>query len=146
MISNNPSTGADDSGADRTAAAADRMTGAADDALQSTRRGVGRALDGAEASVHRARDRAAPAVSHLAGQAESLARRGMDAVRDTGYQVGNQVRNRAAQARERAGAVTDRTTGYVRDEPLKSILIAAAAGAALMALISLLGSNSRRDD
>ena len=57
----------------------------------------------------------------------------MDAVRDTSQQV-----------RERAVRVSDGTVGYIRDEPVKSVLIAAATGAVLMALVGLMGrSNSR---
>jgi len=33
--------------------------------------------------------------------------------------------------------MTDRTTRYVKDEPLKAVLIAAAAGAALMAVLTV---------
>lgn len=143
MISQTPlSHGGNSHAGERTAAATERMTGAMDDAIQSGRRSVDHALDQASSGLQRARDRVAPMVSQLAGQAESLARRSMDAVRDTGYEV----RHRAARARDRAGEMTDRTAGYVRDEPLKAILIAAAAGAAVMALVSLLGSRSRHHD
>ena len=40
--------------------------------------------------------------------------------------------------RERALRASGATTGYIRDEPLKAVLIAAAAGAALLALVQLL--------
>ena len=46
-------------------------------------------------------------------------------------EVGEQVRRRALQASERAAA-------YARDEPIKSLLFAAAAGALLMGLASLM--------
>jgi ElaB/YqjD/DUF883 family membrane-anchored ribosome-binding protein len=48
-----------------------------------------------------------------------------------GREVGEQVRQRALQASERAVA-------YARDEPIKSLLFAAAAGALLMGLASLM--------
>ena len=54
-------------------------------------------------------------------------RRGLDTMRDT-----------SAQVRETALRTSDSTVGYIKDEPVKAILIAAAAGAALMALVSLL--------
>ena len=38
------------------------------------------------------------------------------------------------QVRDNANMVSDRTITYIRDEPVKSMLIAAAAGAALVAL------------
>ena len=74
------------------------------------------------------RDRAVPAIDRLSSQAENAARRGMDAVRET-----------SAQLRERATRVSDSTVGYIQEQPVRSMLIAAAAGAALMALLSLLG-------
>ena len=36
----------------------------------------------------------------------------------------------------------DKTVGYIKEEPVKAMLIAAAAGAALMALVALLGRSS----
>jgi ElaB/YqjD/DUF883 family membrane-anchored ribosome-binding protein len=70
-------------------------------------------------------------VHDVRDHAESLARRGIDAVKENALYV-----------KERAIKAGDSTVGYIKDEPVKSILIAAAAGAALMALIGLL---SRRD-
>lgn len=46
-------------------------------------------------------------------------------------EVAEQLRQRALQASERAAA-------YAKDEPIKSLLIAAAAGALLMGLVSLM--------
>jgi len=51
-------------------------------------------------------------------------------------EMAEQVRQRALQASEKAAA-------YARDEPMKSLLIAAAAGALLMGLVSLM---ARSDD
>ena len=55
------------------------------------------------------------------------------------------LRETSAQVRERALRAQDSTVGYIRDEPMKAILIAAATGAALMALIGLMGRSHRRD-
>ena len=60
--------------------------------------------------------------------AEAAARRGMEAVRDTSQQL-----------RERALQAQDMTVAYVKDEPIKAMLIAAATGALLMGIISMLG-------
>ncbi len=60
-----------------------------------------------------------PALRSLATDAEMAARQGIDKVRDQARQAANSAR------------------GYVQDEPVKSILIAAAMGAALMALLTL---------
>ena len=69
------------------------------------------------------RDRVAPALQHTAEQAEAMVREGIGALRE-----------HATALREQAVASSDRTVGYIRDEPVKSVLIAAAAGAALLAI------------
>jgi ElaB/YqjD/DUF883 family membrane-anchored ribosome-binding protein len=42
------------------------------------------------------------------------------------------------QVRDQAMRASDGTLNYIKDEPVKAMLIAAAAGAALMALLGLL--------
>nr|MDP2190402.1 hypothetical protein [Rhodoferax sp.] len=59
------------------------------------------------------------------------AQRGVDSVRETSQQL-----------RDKAQQASATTVNYVKHEPVKAILIAAATGAALMALISLI-SHSR---
>jgi ElaB/YqjD/DUF883 family membrane-anchored ribosome-binding protein len=67
-------------------------------------------------------------------QVSAFAQRGVDSVRETSQNL-----------RERAHRATETTSNYVKDEPVKSLLIAAATGAALMALASLIsGSRDRR--
>lgn len=112
---------------------ADQAARTADSAIKSTQRMANESLDQLSDKIHELRDTAVPAINRLASEAESLARRGIDSVRE-----------RTAQLRERAAQVSDNTVGYIKDEPVKSMLIAAATGAALMALISLM-SRSRRD-
>ena len=85
--------------------------------------------DSAEQTVRTVRERVLPAASRLASQAEDLAQRSISAVRNGGDQL-----------RERTSAAAERGISYVRDEPVKSVLIAAAAGAALVALVQLLSS------
>ncbi len=118
---------------DTTSSAAERASESADSALKASRRVANQTLDSLESNVDAARDSLQPTIARLASQAESLARRGLDAVRDG-----------AGQVRERAQTMGDMTVRYVKDEPVKSVLIAAAAGAALMALLSMVQS-SRRD-
>jgi len=72
-------------------------------------------------------------MNRVTSQAEAAARRGMEAVRDTSQQL-----------RERAQMATDTTVGYIKDEPIKAMLIAAATGALLMGLVSMMGRS--RDD
>lgn len=53
------------------------------------------------------------------------------------------ARDAAGSLREEAVAVGDRTQRYVRDEPVKSVMIAAAAGAGLALLCTMM---ARRQD
>lgn len=69
-------------------------------------------------------------VSNLQEQTTKLAQRGMDAVQDGALQL----RNQAQQS-------TDATVQYIQREPIKSVLIAAAAGATLMAVVGLMNRN-----
>lgn len=50
----------------------------------------------------------------------------------------NSVRGSSQQLLAKAQQATDTTVSYIKDEPVKAILIAAATGAALMALMSLM--------
>jgi hypothetical protein len=47
--------------------------------------------------------------------------------------------------RDKALRASDNTVGYIKDEPVKAMLIAAATGAALMALVSLITRSHRAD-
>lgn len=102
----------------------------ADSALKSGQRTMHEAVDSLTEKASDLKDQAAPVLNRVAAKAEELARRSADVMRD-----------RSEAIKERALRSSDATIGYIKDEPLKSILIAAATGAALMALISLLGRN-----
>jgi len=106
---------------------ADQAASSADSAIGATQRTANEALSSLSDKVQDVRDQAAPVINRVTAKAEELARRSADAVRDSSQQL-----------KERAYRAQDMTVGYIKDEPLKSILIAAAAGAALMALVSLL--------
>ena len=73
------------------------------------------------------RDMAVPALNRTGEQIGALAQRGVDAVRGGSQQL-----------RDSAQRASDTTVGYIKDEPVKAVLIAAATGAALMALIGLM--------
>ncbi len=91
------------------------------------------ALDGLAGSVKSLRDQASPRLDGATEQASAMLHRGIDAVRDSSHQV-----------RVKAHQASETTTHYIQQEPVKAVLIAAATGAALMALVSLL-TRSRRD-
>ncbi len=48
-------------------------------------------------------------------------------------------RDSTQQLRERALAAQEMAVAYARDEPMKALLVAAATGALLMGLVSLMG-------
>lgn len=81
-------------------------------------------------AVESARSSAVPAIERLTSGAESMAHRSIEV-----------ARAKSQQMREQANLATEKTVGYVRQEPVKSLLIAAAAGA----LLGLLFSSSKRD-
>jgi len=112
----------------------DQSNGLADEAIRSTQRVANEALDSLAGSVLDLRHQAAPLLNRANERAIALARRGVEAVRDSSHQL-----------RERALRASDSTTNYIRGEPVKSILVAAVAGAALMALIELLVRSRQRN-
>jgi ElaB/YqjD/DUF883 family membrane-anchored ribosome-binding protein len=106
---------------------AEQAAQGADSAVGTTQRVANEALSSLSDKMQDVRDQAAPVINRVAAKAEELARRSADVMRD-----------RSQQIKEQAYRAQDMTVGYIKDEPLKSILIAAAAGAALMALVQLL--------
>ena len=105
----------------------DQASASADRAIKSTQRVANEALDSLSGSVHEMRDMAVPALNRTGEQIGALAQRGVDA-----------VRGGSRQLRDSAQRASDTTVGYIKDEPVKAVLIAAATGAALMALIGLM--------
>jgi len=112
---------------------ADQAAKSADQAIRSTQRVANEALDGLAGSVQDLRQQAAPLFNRVGEQAGAMAQRGVDAVLDS-----------SAQLRERALKAQDNTVSYIKDEPIKAMLIAAGAGAALMAMLSLMTRSHNR--
>ena len=108
---------------------ADQAANRADSAIKSTQRATNSAFDGLADGVQSLREQASPAINRVG----ALAQQGVDSVRDT-----------AQQMRERALQVSDSTVSYIKEEPVKSMLIAAATGAGLMALLSMMTRSSNR--
>jgi ElaB/YqjD/DUF883 family membrane-anchored ribosome-binding protein len=79
-------------------------------------------------------DRAAETADQVAAQTFGAARRSVAAVRESSQQV-----------MDRAHRASDATANYIKAEPMKAVLIAAAAGAAVVALMGLLTRASWRD-
>ena len=78
-------------------------------------------------------DGALATTQHAAAATNALLKSGVDSVLHTTHQL----RDSALQA-------TDKTTQLIREEPIKSVLIAAATGAVLMALVGLVSRSPGR--
>jgi ElaB/YqjD/DUF883 family membrane-anchored ribosome-binding protein len=107
---------------------ADQASTAADSAIRSTQRTADEAFDALSNKVDDLRSQAAPLINRVSAKAEDAAKRGLEAMRDSSQQL-----------REKAQLASESTVAYVKDEPVKSMLIAAATGALLMGLVSLMG-------
>lgn len=98
----------------------DRAAQSADRAIHSTQVAANHALDGMSSTVH-----------GLQADAANYTQRGVEA-----------VRHGTQSLREGAQRASESTVGYIKEEPVKAMLMAAATGAALMALVGVL-SRSR---
>jgi ElaB/YqjD/DUF883 family membrane-anchored ribosome-binding protein len=105
----------------------DGATRAAETAMHSTQRVADQALDALSGTARDLRQDIAPLLERAGEQAGALAQRSADAMRE-----------RTQQLREQTLRASDNTLNYIRAEPVKSVLIAAAAGGALVALLGLL--------
>lgn len=103
---------------------ADDVLQSAQDAVQSTRKAANHSLEKAEEGVRALRGQADPVIDDLAARAQELAARGI------GY-----CANTTARARRQVQLAADATTRYVAEQPGKSLVIAAASGAALATLV-----------
>lgn len=112
---------------------ANQATAKADEALGATRRAANSALDKLQDGVNELRADAPGALGRVAAQVDELTRRGIERARLASVDV-----------RHRAERTGDRTVGYIKEQPVKSMLMAAATGAAVAALIGLL-ARSRSD-
>ncbi|MEO5797270.1 MAG: hypothetical protein ABIP34_20770 [Rhodoferax sp.] len=112
---------------------ADQAADTATDAIKTTQRAANSTLDSLNSTVQDLRRQAAPLLNRAAESANAYLQQGLDAVHDGSDKVRTQARNASA-----------RTVNYIKDEPVKSILIAAAAGAVLTALVQI-ASRSRDD-
>ncbi len=111
----------------------DRAANKADQALQSTRRMGSDVAQAVQSGIDGLRESVPSAISRATTQAEDLTRRGIE-----------RARQASAAVRDKATRVGDQTVGYIKDEPVKAMLVAAAAGAVAALLIGWLG-RSRND-
>jgi ElaB/YqjD/DUF883 family membrane-anchored ribosome-binding protein len=103
----------------------------AERSFRSTQRAAQEGMDRMADELDDARVHSNSALHRLTREAESLSHRSMDAVREGSHQL-----------RERSTHARDATTSYIQHEPVKSMLMAAAVGAALMGLVALFSRHS----
>lgn len=102
----------------------DPISESIDQAKKPTAQVSSDALGSLTSTVQDIRQQAAPLISRVTGQAGAVAQRGVDTILDTSQQLG-----------EKALRLSDSSVKYVKEKPVKSMLIAAAIGAVLMALV-----------
>ncbi|MFM2348039.1 MAG: hypothetical protein RL654_2792 [Pseudomonadota bacterium] len=118
--------------ADRIDTAGQKAADTATTLIEKTRDGAASALDTLADQVETVRAESGSALHRAADQIESLHARGRAACHDTQVKM-----------REQAGVKRDEAISYIRSEPFKSMLMAAAAGAALVGLIGVMSSRRR---
>lgn len=111
---------------------ADRALDHAMETASSGRQYAADALHRVGDGLHDARDRVTPLMDRTASHAGDYARRGVHAVREGSLAL-----------RDKAYRASDSTVGYIKDEPIKAILVAAAAGAAIAAIVGYVRSRGR---
>jgi len=94
--------------------------------LKAAERDARTAIDSAVDGLASAYGEAKPTLSRYAQRAREAAHDGYDA-----------ARARASDLRDRGQQAVESTRGYVSEEPIKSLLIAAAVGAAVIALVEV---------
>lgn len=105
---------------------ADDVRSTAHDAVETTRAYAQNALDAAGQKVRNLRHEAEPAVEQLASRVQQAVQRGLEAASKGG-----------TRAQERFNDAAHVTTRYIADQPVRSVLIAAIAGAAITAMLVL---------
>ena len=114
----------------------DKAAGKAADAEQqgisAAKRTVDQAADKLSDAAKGVRDTVTPALDEAADEVGDLAKQAQDALQQATQSF------RATMSRTSESAVS-----YTKEEPVKALLMAAAAGAVLMAILSLMGRTHR---
>ena len=94
-------------------------------------------LKAAERDAQAAIGSAVDGLQSAYGDAKPLLSRWTERARDYASDGYDSARDRAAALKDRSQQAVESTRGYVKDEPIKSLLIAAAVGAAVIALVEV---------
>lgn len=106
---------------------AEQTAESVEQAIKSTQRVANESFDSLAGGVQELRDQVTPLLNRATKQASALAQWGADGVRDTSHQL-----------RDTTMRVTDHTRSYIKHEPVKAVLIAAATGAVLMGIMGMM--------
>lgn len=87
-------------------------------AISATKKAVNDTADTVSEGLDHFQETSQSAINYAASQTDELARKGIE-----------QARRASTAIRETAQVTSDRTMAYIRDEPVKAMLFAAAAGA-----------------
>jgi ElaB/YqjD/DUF883 family membrane-anchored ribosome-binding protein len=120
----NDSHQAIDRSADKAHQVVTQATSRADQAITATQDTAAHAEQSVQAGLRQIREAVPATMSRAVTQAEDLARAGIHKARAAGQSVAHQ-----------ASTMRDQTVSYVREEPTKALLMAAAAGACATLLI-----------
>ncbi|MES2415031.1 MAG: hypothetical protein V4614_14590 [Pseudomonadota bacterium] len=112
--------------------ASDQTLQTAEKAVDNTRAFANDALDKAEDKVRELRGSVDPMIDALATKAQKLARQSLD--------IAAEAKEKAQQSLSRYANVTSQ---YVSEQPVRSVLIAAAVGAAVALLVSASRNRNR---
>jgi len=113
---------------------ADEYRQAARDTVDSTRAYAQNAVNAAGEKVRDLRRDAEPTMEQIAARVQQAVQRGLESASKT-----------SARAQRRVEEAAELTGRYIADQPVRSVLLAAAAGAAITALLVLATRRSDED-
>jgi ElaB/YqjD/DUF883 family membrane-anchored ribosome-binding protein len=111
---------------------ADKTADKVQSGIRDAKQGVNAAASSASNKVESVRSGAGPTLDKVSDKAQGLFNQGIDAVSDA-----------TRRAQEFASDAQDSIVTYTRQKPVKALLIAAAAGAALITLMRAFSSSNR---
>jgi len=112
--------------------------------FESTSKAAGEAANAARKTIHATGDLAGDTLDRASDGVARIREEAESAIDGVATEAKKSARDAAEQLRGTALRASDSMVKYIRDEPVKSVLIASVAGAALVAVASLLGGSRTR--
>jgi ElaB/YqjD/DUF883 family membrane-anchored ribosome-binding protein len=123
----------------KTQPAADTARNLVDQGARAAHATVSKTMSAANHAI----DSAADDIADAGAATTQTLHRALDRTQQFGHHALEVVRDGSQQLRVKAQRATDASADYIRHEPIKSVLMAAAAGAALVVLGSLFARGRR---